>query len=174
MLKGLKPILVPFSRFLTTYLALVFLYQIYLNAYKENGLDPLSRKIAWCTSEIINTTNHYTSQLVDQKEYEGVWFFINGKYTTRMVEGCNAVSIIILFIAFIFAFYKGYTTFIFVGIGIILIYLINIARIVALNLIARSLPAYSKIAHDYFFPAIIYGTVVILWIIWIHYFASTK
>ena len=31
-------------------------------------------------------------------------------------------------------------------------------------------PEFTKPAHDYFFPAIIYGGVVLLWLIWINKF----
>lgn len=89
---------------------------------------------------------------------------------SRMVEGCNAVSVIILFIAFIFAFYRGFNTFIFVFAGVIFLYIINILRIVGINVVLLEYPSYGKAAHDYIFPAIIYGSVVLLWIIWIKFF----
>jgi hypothetical protein len=42
-----------------------------------------------------------------------------------------------------------------------------------LNVIVVDFPALTKPAHDYFFPAIIYGGVVILWLIWINKFVIT-
>src|SRR5690625_7148659 len=47
----------------------------------------------------------------------------------------------------------------------------NVLRIALLNYIFVYLPDYGKIAHDYLFPAIIYGTIVVLWIIWVRFFA---
>ena len=47
----------------------------------------------------------------------------------------------------------------------------NILRIAGLNVLIMEAPQYTKIGHDYFFPAIIYGTVVILWIVWIKFYA---
>jgi len=32
-------------------------------------------------------------------------------------------------------------------------------------------PEYGKMFHDFIFPAIIYGSVVVLWLIWIKFFA---
>ena len=88
-----------------------------------------------------------------------------------MVEGCNAVSVMLLFAAFVFAFYNGARTFLFACLGIVLLHVMNVLRIAGLNILILEHPKYSKIGHDYFFPAIIYGTVVVLWIVWIKFFA---
>src|SRR5690606_22304089 len=92
-------------------------------------------------------------------------------YVSRMVEGCNAVSVMILFLSFIFAFYKGAKTFVFVGLALVALHIMNVLRIVGLNILLVEMPQYSKIGHDYLFPAIIYGSVVVLWLIWIKLFA---
>ena len=104
-------------------------------------------------------------------EDETTWFFVNGTYTSRMVEGCNAISIMILFLAFVFAFYKGVKTFVFVIFGLLFLHVMNVLRIAGLNIIILELPNYSKMGHDYLFPAIIYGSVVLLWLIWVKFFA---
>jgi exosortase family protein XrtF len=72
-----------------------------------------------------------------------------------MVEGCNAVSVMILFV-FVFAFYKG-KKLVFVILGLILLYIMNVLRIVGLN-IDSDYKEYGKTFHDYIFPAVIYGT----------------
>jgi hypothetical protein len=41
-----------------------------------------------------------------------------------MVEGCNAVSVMILFLAFIFAFYKGIKTILFAFSCIVILYIL--------------------------------------------------
>lgn len=88
-----------------------------------------------------------------------------------MVEGCNAISVIILFVAFIFAFYKGTKTFVFIALSLLILYIMNVLRIVGLNIISRDYHEYNKIGHDYVFPAVIYGSVVVLWLVWIKFFA---
>jgi hypothetical protein len=42
---------------------------------------------------------------------------------------------------------------------------------VGLNIVVLDYKAYSKTTHDYIFPAVIYGTVVVLWLVWIKFFA---
>jgi exosortase family protein XrtF len=113
----------------------------------------------------------YPTQLYDDVKGEQVWFYVKKTYATRMVEGCNAVSVMILFLAFIFAFYKGKKTFVFALIGLVLLYIMNVLRIIGLNIVMIDYKEYDKISHDYIFPAVIYGAVVVLWLIWIKLFA---
>ena len=150
---------------------MVLAYQFYLNEFKNLGLDPFSTFVMKQTS-FVQELFGYSSQIVPGKpQQETTWFYVGGKYVSRMVEGCNAISVIILFLAFIFAFFKGAKTFLFAALGILFLHFINVLRIAGLNIVILKLPDYTKIAHDYFFPAIIYGSVVLLWLIWIKYFA---
>lgn len=171
MFRDFKPVLKILLRFVLLYVALVLAYQLYLNGYKNLGLDPVSTWVAKQTIFLQNLFG-YPSQLVPGKlSEETSWFYVSGRYVSRMVEGCNAISVMILFLAFIFAFFKGFKTFVFAGLGLVFLHLINVLRIVGLNALLVEMPQYSKIGHDFLFPAIIYGSVVILWLIWIKYFA---
>jgi len=170
MLKDFKPVLGILLRFIIIYVVLLLAYQFYLNSFKASGLDPFSRLIAEHV-RIVQDKIGYPTQLFNDVKGEQIWFYVNNKYVTRMVEGCNAVSVIILFMSFIFAFYKGLKTFVFIFISLILLYVMNLLRIVGLNIVVRDYEQYSKISHDYIFPAVIYGTVVILWMVWIKFFA---
>lgn len=170
MLKDFKPVLGILLRFIVVYLVLLFAYQFYLNSEKDQGLDSFSRMIGNQVSYLQNKGG-FTTALYDDVKNEQVWFYVNGQYVTRMVEGCNAISVIILFVSFVFAFYKGTKTFLFVGIGLVLLYIMNLLRIVGLNIVMSDYPEYGKMFHDFIFPAIIYGSVVVLWLIWIKFFA---
>lgn len=170
MLKDFRPVLGILLRFIIIYLVLLFAYQFFLNSFEKEGLDPFSRLIAEQVRHIQNSIG-YPTQLYNDVKGEQVYFYVKNEYPTRMVEGCNAVSVMILFVAFVFAFYKGKKTFFFVLIGLVLLYIMNVLRIVGLNLVVLDYKEYSKMTHDYIFPAVIYGTVVILWLIWIKFFA---
>ncbi|KQT24231.1 exosortase XrtF [Chryseobacterium sp. Leaf405] len=170
MLKDFKPVLGILLRFIIIYLVLLFAYQFYLNSFEEIGLDPLSRMIANQVLAVQNMIG-YPTQLYDDVKGGQAWFYVNGEYVTRMVEGCNAISVMILFVAFIFAFYKGKKTFVFSLLGLILLYVMNVLRIIGLNIVMVDYKQYGKISHDYIFPAVIYGTVVAGWLIWIKFFS---
>jgi exosortase family protein XrtF len=112
----------------------------------------------------------YRSSLQNLPGWHSILFLLDGKGTTRIVEGCNAVSVIILFMAFVLAFYKGIKTFLFLLISIFILLMVNVIRIAGLNILYKEWPQYIKIGHDYVFPAIIYGLVVVFWLVWIKYF----
>jgi exosortase family protein XrtF len=170
MLKDFKPVLSILLRFIIIYMVLLLAYQFFLNSFQKEGLDPFSRMIAEQVRHIQNFMG-FPTQLYNDIKGEQVYFYVRNEYPTRMVEGCNAVSVMILFVAFVFAFYKGKKTFVFVVLGLVLLYIINVLRIVGLNIVVLDYKAYSKTTHDYIFPAVIYGTVVVLWLVWIKFFA---
>ena len=170
-MKDFKEILWVLLRFLGIWLLLFLLYQWYLNQFSGN-IDGFTKIISDQSAFLLNFTG-YETVTKDFPSHETVQFYINGKVATRMVEGCNAVSVMIMFLAFVFAFYKGVKTFYFAFSGIVLLYILNLFRIYVLNVIVVDFPVLTKPAHDYFFPAIIYGGVVILWLIWINKFVIT-
>ena len=170
-MKDFKEILWVLLRFLGIWLLLFLLYQWYLNQFSGN-IDGFTKIISDQSAFLLNLTG-YETITKDFPSHETVQFYINGKVATRMVEGCNAVSVMIMFLAFVFAFYKGVKTFYFAFAGIALLYILNLFRIYVLNVIVVDFPALTKSAHDYFFPAIIYGGVVVLWLIWINKFVVT-
>lgn len=170
MFQDFRPVLIILARFIVIYLVLLGGYQLYLNFYEGTGLDPVSKWVAFQSGKIQDFLG-YKTILVDQPKFETTWFYVNNKYISRMVEGCNAISVMILFVAFIFAFYKGKKTFVFAFLGLVFLHIMNVLRIAGLNILIIEHPKYTKIGHDYFFPAIIYGTVVLLWLIWIKFYA---
>ncbi len=167
MWKDFKPVLKMLLRFVLLYVVLVGAYQLYLNGHRDHGLDPLSDWVMRQVAMVQEWLGYTTLLVPGQPLEETTYFYMNGQYVTRMVEGCNAVSVIILFLAFIFAFYSGLRTFLFALGGVFILHIINVLRIAGLNLLVLHYPHYTKIGHDYFFPAIIYGTVVLLWLLWI-------
>jgi exosortase family protein XrtF len=144
------------------------MYQLFLNQYKGD-IDAITRFVSDQSAFLLNKTGFETTTK-DFPYYETIMFYIKEKPATRMVEGCNAVSVMILFLAFIFAFYKGFKTILFAFSGIVILYILNLFRIYVLNVVVVNHYEYTKPAHDYFFPAIIYGGVVLLWLIWINKF----
>ena len=92
---------------------------------------------------------------------------VNGKFVARIIEGCNSISIIILFASFVIAFAQKFKkTILFLMAGAVLIYAVNILRIVFLAYTLYHYPEYEKILHSVIFPGIIYGMVFLLWMMW--------
>lgn len=173
MFNDFKPVLKILLRFIIIYLVLVFFYQLYLNRTAGIALDPFS---SWTAEQVkfLQNAAGYPTQLYHDGKNETTWFYVVDKYVTRMVEGCNAISVMILFIAFILAFYRGLKTLVFAAAGVVFLHVMNVLRIAGLNIVMFEHEQYGKMFHDYIFPAIIYGSVVLLWLVWIKKFALRK
>lgn len=99
--------------------------------------------------------------------------FVNNIYLARIVEGCNAISIIILFSAFILAFFGRWKlTLLYIFVGSVIIYAMNILRIAMLSIGIYELPQYAHFFHGILFPLVIYGTVFLLWLIWVRIYSN--
>ena len=91
----------------------------------------------------------------------------------RVIEGCNAVSVMILFAAFVFAFSTQWKkTLLFILFGIVLIHVLNVIRIALLSFALYYYPQYEEILHGTIFPLFIYGVVFVLWILWVTKFSG--
>ena len=99
--------------------------------------------------------------------------FYNQQYVARIIEGCNAISVIVLFISFIVAFSgKLIPTLLYIFGGSLLIYVLNVIRIAALSALIFYFPKQESILHGVIFPLSIYGIVFILWLIWVRKFSK--
>jgi exosortase family protein XrtF len=168
-----KPFLLFLVKFIFSYLVLTFIYQYYLNQFDFNiyEVDSFTKLV---TSQVEQTLlffngDAHISLHPTQPCYK---FFYNGKFVARIVEGCNALSVIILFISFVIAFSgKIKNTIYFIIAGSLIIHILNIIRIALLMVAFFHFPEANFILHDILFPLVIYGTVFILWIIWVNKFS---
>lgn len=173
MLKEFKPILFFIAKFFAVYVLFTLLYTWYLDPYLNiyKIADPITEWIAGASVRVANVCGFSAESVQVEGE---VWrrFILDGQYSSMVNEGCNAVSIMIIFMSFIVAFSdKFIKPFVFILVGLLVLIGTNIIRIFLLTWIYRYYPEYSKMGHDYLFPAIIYGIVVILWLVWVKFFA---
>jgi len=175
-MKEFKPLILFLARFLGTYILLSFIYKLYLDQYIPfNNPDPFTKFTSDTTAFFLNKIGYIAYSTIANNQ-PWMHLTLNGKIASIINEGCNAISVAIIFVSFIIAFYtKAKETFLFIIVGLLLLFVMNISRIAMLNYIFRyHYKEYGKIAHDYFFPAIIYGSIVVLWIVWIKFFVAKK
>lgn len=165
-----KTFLLFLGKFFLTYLGLIVLYQAYLASFGEKIIDGITANVAFLTQKAANVFGIALSTQLDYLQYQIVY---EGKYLARIIEGCNAISVIILFIAFIVAFSgKLKPTLVYILGGSLLIYGLNIFRIVFLTVLVYHFPAYEHLLHGVLFPLVIYGIVFVLWLIWVNKFSG--
>jgi exosortase/archaeosortase family protein len=87
-----------------------------------------------------------------------------------IVNGCNGLEAIGLFIGFVMA-YPGdnLKRALFIPMGILAIYLLNVIRIMVLVVLQFYYPSGFDFAHDYSTSAIFYLAIFGMWVIWINY-----
>ncbi len=159
-----------------TYFVLFGVYSLYLNQTQSKGdvfsCAPITKQVAR-NVQTVSTLLGYDTKIEQHDKELSIKYFLNDQYTARIVEGCNSISIIILFLTFIIAFSGSLKATFFYGVfGIALIYVVNILRIVAMTVLYQKYPQYEKILHDLLFPAVIYGLVFVLWVTWVKFYSN--
>jgi exosortase family protein XrtF len=145
------------------------LYSYYLDKSQGGSYYPdyFTHIVAKQSSVLIEWMG-YSSRIEPHEAEASQKLYVNNEYLVRIVEGCNAASIIILFISFITSFAENFKkTLLFLLGGGILIYIVNLIRIAILTVMYYEYPQYQDILHSIVFPVIIYGMVFLLWMIWV-------
>jgi exosortase family protein XrtF len=161
-----KPTIVFIAKFAFIYLVLAGLYALYIGSF-AGKTDSLTRFVGKSVSAVYRFLGT-EAQTIPLENESGLKLVLNGNYLARIVEGCTAASVIIMFIAFVISFgNKMKQSLAFAIVGSVLIFAFNIIRIVFLGYILHVAPQYQDISHRVLFPAMIYGFVILLWIVFI-------
>lgn len=171
--KQYRPFFIFLFKFFSVYIGLALLYFLYLKQFDATlfEVDGFTKVVAYNTKSLLDFLNYQVIILphVGDPSYR---LFIDRHPILRIVEGCNAVSVMILFVAFVIAFNgKRMQTLFFIFFGISLIHLLNVLRIALLSLGIVYYPKYEHLLHDVFFPLFLYGVVFGLWVIWVNKFS---
>ncbi len=167
-----KPFLVFLGTFFLVYIVLTILYQAYLASFGLNQIDSITTMVARNSERILQLFGA-DAKAVEAKSSLFIGLMYKQKYVARIIEGCNAMSVIILFVAFIVAFSgKLKPTLLYVFGGSIFIYILNVLRIVLLCVLLYRFPEQEHFLHGVLFPLFIYSVVFILWVIWVNKFSK--
>jgi exosortase family protein XrtF len=165
-------------KFLGVYAILFVLYAWYLqkNQIKSPyfACAPITKNVADQTKRLLNYVGYKVDMQQHTKEVS-INVLVSDKPVARIIEGCNSISIIILYIAFIIAFKGSFkNTVLFIIGGSLLIYYFNIVRIAIISIAIYKYPEYEKTLHEIIFPLLIYGLTFLLWFIWVKKITSLK
>ena len=163
--------------FLGSYFLFSSLYNGFLILYDSDNPvpDPLTQLVARQSGSLLKGIGYEDVEVVMHYTGLSMKLMLNDYFVAGIVEGCNSASIIILFSAFVLAFFgETKSTLLFLFAGAAIIYAINILRIVILAVSIYEYPEYAGIMHSIFFPLAIYGTVFILWLVWVRIYSRWK
>ena len=171
-----KTVVIFLAKFFGAYIVLFLIYSVYLNkTQKTSGIftcAPITKTVSNQTQYLLNSFG-YKSEIEQHTKEVSIKLFVNNKFVARIIEGCNAISIIILFISFIIAFSSSFkVTFLYILFGSLLIYFTNIFRIAIISIALYEYPNYQYVFHDILFPLLIYGVTFLLWFIWVKKFSK--
>ncbi|WP_338376342.1 exosortase family protein XrtF [uncultured Flavobacterium sp.] len=169
-----KPFFTFLIKFVLFYFVFAYIYNQFLDQFDVSKfeLDSITKMVSSHTSYLMHLFGENYSIIPNNNE-ASMKVIYNGKYVARIIEGCNAISVIILFAAFIFAFASNWKkTFLYIIVGAVLVYILNVVRIGLLVWAIYYYPAYEEFLHGTVFPLFIYGVVFILWVIWVTKFSK--
>lgn len=169
-----KPFLLFLGKFFLSYLILSVLYQSYLNTFDQllNQVDSFTTLVADQTQNLLTIFNN-DIQLEKHLSEPSIKLIYNQKWIAKIIEGCNGMSVMILFVSFVIAFSgKIGRTVWYLFFGIVVIHVLNVVRIALLVVLIFYFPEYQEFLHGVVFPLIIYGIVFILWVVWVNKFSK--
>ena len=150
-----------------------FLYGLYVTGYKP-APDPATH---WVTNQtaFVVTVSGWPSEIEDNSRKPTTNLKYQGKNILAVYEGCNGINTMIIFVAFLFAFGPVTKTLIwFVPLGLSIIHIVNLARIALLFWVSIYNPDYMYFMHKYFFTAVLYIVIFLLWVWWVRKLTAVK
>lgn len=171
-----KPVIQFLLVFFGTYIVLAIGYKLYLyiNALNKIIPDYITILVAEQSESILQLIGYETFTIPYYKN-ESIRLALNNQFVVQVIEGCNGISVIILFMSFVLAFFSGWKkTLFFIFGGAVLIYVLNVIRIVLITMGIYHYPQYTDLLHDILFPLFIYGVVFLLWVLWVKQYKKPK
>lgn len=165
-MKELRPALRFLGVFLGLYLGLNVLYGLWISSYGTEA-DAATWIVTEHTSAIVNLFGQETT-IAQNPGIPSVGIQVGLRNALNVYEGCNSLNVMIVFVSFIIAFGGNRKKLAwFIPVGLVLIYLVNLARVVGLFYVAEYWQHYFYYVHKYAFTGIIYLFVLGLWWWWI-------
>lgn len=172
-IKTYKVALIFIGKFVAFYLVLNLLYGLYVNAQLPRA-DVFTTVATVHTNAVLHLFG-YDTNIYPQPTKPNV-AIQHPEYGTvlSVYEGCNGINVMIVFLAFLFAFKWSRSMLWFVPLGLLLIHLANIVRILLLFIVSIDLPDFLYFSHKYLFTASIFFVVFALWYWWVKRVSSSK
>jgi exosortase family protein XrtF len=166
LLREFKPALLFLAKFLGIYIAGNIAYGVFVESYHPSA-DPMTALVALQSAGCLQAVSYESS--IEMNTLLPTVFLKKGPLIVLDVyEGCNGINVMIVFIAFIFAYGgPGKKMLWFIPTGLIVIHLFNLLRIMLLYYLAEDHISQFYFFHKYGFTAFIYLVVFGLWYAWV-------
>ena len=129
---------------------------------------PDARLDAWLAYTVADQAGWLLETFGTAPQVEGRIVTGLGGAGVEVLDGCNGLATIGLFVGFVAAYPgRGWMRMVFIPAGILLIHAANVARVALLPVLQVQAPAQFELLHGlgtYFF----YGVIFVLWVAWTH------
>jgi len=170
--KEFSPTIYFLLKFVGFYLIGNLLYGLFVTTFEPKP-DPMTKWVTNQTAWVI-TVSGWPAETVHHSARPTTSILYQNQAIVSVYEGCNGINVMIVFLAFVFAFGPiGKTLSWFAPVALLIIHISNLLRIIFLFWVTLYLPNFLYLMHKYFFTAFIYAIVFIIWIIWVKKFAIT-
>lgn len=161
-----RPALLFILKFVGLYIILNTSYGVFINKFSPLA-DPVTVAVADHVSILLQ--NMYADvSIAENDRVAFVGLVMDGRTIVNVFEGCNGINVAIVYVSFIFASSTiGRSSLYYILVGFAIIYLVNLFRVSLLFIAAIEYPSQLYFFHKYFFTAVIYAFVFVLWFLWI-------
>jgi exosortase family protein XrtF len=172
-LSALRPSLLFLGKFVGFYLVVSFLYGWWVTSYVPRP-DPATQLAARQSAVILQWLG-FAATATPHISSPAERVLLNNHSILSVYEGCNGINVWIIFAGFMLALSKpGWRLAGFVLAGSVIIYVLNLGRILALFFVSLKYPETLYFVHKYLFTALLYGAVFAMWYFWIAYYGGRR
>lgn len=149
-------------------------YHLYIKPHRLFDV-PLTQQTATNTQQalaIIYPNIQFTSKEVvirNKADFYGISIMANGRKIITVLDPCNALELYILYTFFIICLPSNWRRMLlFISLGIVGIYLLNIARCAVLGMLNINRSLYVDFAHHYLFTMVVYIAIFAGWALYLN------
>lgn len=179
MLKTFKPTLIFLLKFGVIFALGSLTYSFFVKSYETAEpptVDPITRLVAHQTKSLDRIFG-FDAHIWEADNAATIMVYIIGYEDDNITfyEGCNGINIMILFVAFVFAFGSNSRAKLwFIPAGLLAIHLFNLLRLSSLSVMATVSESAFHFFHKFAFTGVIYAFVLLLWYLWATKFYKTE
>jgi exosortase family protein XrtF len=167
MLREFRSTIFFLVRFVSFYVVANLLYGLWVDSFEPRP-DPATH-VATQNAALVLEMLGWDTLVKNNPAKPKTHLIWNNRNIVSVFEGCNGINVAIVFMSFLVAFGPINRKLIwFTLVGLVIIYVVNVLRIVFLFVVTIRLPDYFYLAHKYLFTASIYVIVFTLWLWWLY------
>lgn len=168
-----RPIINFLLIFMLTFFVFSAIYDLYLHRY-EDKTDGMSSFVGKQAAGLLNILG-FDAFARDVDAEKSTHVGIDGFARVKVIEGCNGLSVMILFLAFLLGFPgKLRNKAWFIPAGLLLIHSFNVSRVAILGWAVYRFGESGYPIYKEMFTASIYLLVLVLWYLWVQKFGGFK